>query len=155
MPDALTRDQLHELIGKELGVSAWFAIDQARIDAFADVTEDHQFVHVDPERAAATPFGGTIAHGLLTLSLIVHLCWDFVPQLRDTRILLNYGFDRVRFVTPVKVDSRIRAGARLAAVDERKPGQLLVTMAVVIEIEGEPKPALVADWLSLHVVGAA
>jgi acyl dehydratase len=155
MPNGLTRDQLNDLIGTELGVSEWLGVDQARIDAFADVTEDRQFVHVDPERAAATPFGGTIAHGLLTLSLIVRLCRDFVPRLRDTQMLLNYGFDKVRFVTPVKVDSRIRARARLAAVAERKPGQLLINMAVAIEIEGEEKPALVADWLSLHIAGAA
>ena len=152
---ALTRDQLDELVGKELGVSDWFPIDQARIDAFADVTEDHQFVHVDAERAAATPFGGTIAHGLLTLSLIVRLCWDFVPEVRGTRMLLNYGFDKVRFVTPVKVDSRIRARARLAAVDERKADQLLVTMAVTIDVDGESKPALVTDWLSLHILGGS
>lgn len=152
---ALTRDELDELVGKELGVSEWFPIDQARIDAFADVTEDHQFVHVDAERAAATPFGATIAHGLLTLSLIVRLCWDFVPEVRGTRMLLNYGFDKVRFVTPVKVDSRIRARARLAAVDERKADQLLVTMAVTIEVDGESKPALVTDWLSLHILGGS
>jgi acyl dehydratase len=149
----LTRDQLNGLIGKELGVSAWLRIDQARIGAFADVTEDHQFIHVDPEKAAATPFGGTIAHGLLTLSLIVRLCWDFVPQLEQTRMLLNYGFDKVRFVAPVRVESRIRARARLTSVKERKAGQLLVTMAVEIEIEGEDKPALVAEWLSLHIAG--
>jgi acyl dehydratase len=153
MSSGLTRVQLNDLIGKELGVSAWLRIDQTRIDAFADVTEDHQFIHVDPEKAAATPFGSTIAHGLLTLSLIVRLCWDFVPQLHQTRMLLNYGFDKVRFVAPVKVESRIRARARLGSVNERKAGQLLITMAVEIEIEGEDKPALVAEWLSLHVAG--
>jgi acyl dehydratase len=152
MQNPVTRAQLNELVGEPLGVSEWLRIDQARIDAFAAVTEDRQFVHVDPQRAAATPFGGTIAHGLLTLSMIVRLCWDFVPQVRGTRLVLNYGFDRVRFVTPVKVDSRIRARARLTAVNERKAGQVLVNMAVEIEIENEAKPALVADWLSLHLV---
>jgi len=148
----MTRAELNELVGKSLGVSEWLRIEQARIDAFADVTEDRQFIHVDPERAKATPFGVTIAHGLLTLSMIVRLCWDFVPQVRGTQLLLNYGFDKVRFVTPVKVGSRIRANAQLTSVSERKPGQLLVAMAVEIEIENEAKPALVAEWLSLHIL---
>ncbi|MBN1238429.1 MAG: MaoC family dehydratase [Gammaproteobacteria bacterium] len=128
-------------------------IDQQRVDRFADVTEDHQFVHVDPERAAATPFGGTIAHGLLTLSLIVHLCLDFVPKIERTKLLVNYGFDKVRFSAPVRVGRRIRATAALADVLERKPGQILLKLDVTIEVEGETKPALKAEWLSLHVVG--
>lgn len=152
MSNPVTRARLDELVGQALGTSEWLGIDQRRIDAFADVTEDHQFVHVDPVRAAATPFGGTIAHGLLTLSLIVKLCWDFVPQVQGTKLLLNYGFDKVRFVAPVKVGSRIRAHARLIGVTERKSGQLLVNMGVEIEIEHESKPALVAEWLSLHVL---
>ena len=149
----LTRTELDDLVGQTLGLSDWLLVDQQRINAFADVTEDHQFVHVDPVKAAATPFGGTIAHGLLTLSLIVHLCWDFVPQLQGTELLLNYGFDKVRFVAPVKVDSRIRARARLTSVSEKKPRRLLINMAVEIEIENEKKPALAADWLSLQVLG--
>ena len=153
MQKPLTRAELDELVGKPLGVSAWLRIDQARIDAFAEVTEDRQFIHIDPKRAAATPFGGTIAHGLLTLSMIVRLCWDFVPKVQGTELVLNYGFDRVRFVTPVKVDSRIRARATLASVEERKPGQLLINMSVEIESEGSDKPALIAEWLSLHIVG--
>ena len=148
----LTRTELDDLVGKTLGLSDWLLVDQRRINAFADVTEDHQFVHVDPVKAAATPFGGTIAHGLLTLSLIVHLCWDFVPQVEGTELLLNYGFDKVRFVAPVKVDSRIRARARLTSVSENKPRRLLINMAVEIEIENEKKPALVAEWLSLHIL---
>ena len=152
MQKSLTRTELVELVGKPLGVSEWLRIDQARIDAFAEVTEDRQFIHVDPKRAAATPFGGTIAHGLLTLSMIVRLCWDFVPKVQGTELVLNYGFDKVRFVTPVKVGSRIRAYGRLASVSERKPGQLLINMSVEIEIEGLDKPALTAEWLSLHVV---
>src|SRR3970282_749008 len=148
MGKPLTRAELDALVGKTLGVSPWFLIDQQRIDAFAAVTEDHQFVHVDPVKAASTPFGGTIAHGLLTLSLIVHLCWEFVPQVQGTELLLNYGFDKVRFVAPVKVDSRIRARARLTSVSENKPRRLLINMAVEIEIENEKKTALVAQWLS-------
>lgn len=152
MHTQLTRNELEALVGKTLGVSDWLLVDQERIDAFADVTEDHQFVHVDPVRAAATPFGGTIAHGMLTLSLIVRLCWDFVPQVQGTRMLLNYGFEKVRFVAPVKVDSRIRASAELLGVEDRKARQLLVNMGVEIQIENAAKPALVAEWLSLHVL---
>ena len=144
--------ELQAEVGSELGVSEWFLIDQERVDRFADVTLDHQFVHVDPERARATPFGGTIAHGFLTLSLIVHLCLPFVPKLKNTKMLVNYGFDKVRFSAPVKVGSRIRARGKLADIAERRPGQVIVRLDVTIEIEDEDKPALVAEWLSLHVV---
>lgn len=152
MAAEVTKQDLEGRIGVELGVSEWFAIDQERVNQFADVTLDHQFVHVDPERARATPFGGTIAHGLLTLSLIVHLCLSFVPKLQNTKLLVNYGFDKVRFSAPVRVGSRIRATGRLAEVTERRPGQVILKMDVTIEIEHEEKPALVAEWLSLHVV---
>jgi acyl dehydratase len=147
----MTRAELNELVGRPLGVSEWMLIDQRRVDDFANVTEDHQFIHVDAVRAAETPFGGTIAHGFLTLSLIVHLCWDFVPKLEGTQVLLNYGFDKVRFVAPVRVGARIRAKAALASVTEREPGQLIVRLDVEVEAEGEKKPALVAEWLSFHV----
>lgn len=152
MTGAVTREDLQTRVGEPLGVSEWFLIDQERVNRFADVTLDHQFVHVDPERASATRFGGTIAHGLLTLSMIVHLCLGFVPKLANTKLLVNYGFDKVRFAAPVRVGKRIRATGRLSGVEERKPGQVLVKIDVTIEIEGEDKPALVAEWLSLHVV---
>jgi len=145
-------EEVEALVGSELGTSEWMLVDQARIDGFARVTEDFNFIHVDTEKAAASAFGSTIAHGLLTLSLIVHLCWDFVPSFDGTEVLLNYGFDKVRFVAPVRVGSRIRARARLLDVAERRPGQFLVKLGVEIDIEGEDKPALVAEWLSLHVV---
>jgi acyl dehydratase len=145
--------ELQAEVGSELGVSEWFLVDQDRVDSFADVTLDHQFVHVDPDRARATQFGGTIAHGLLTLSLIVHLCLPFVPKLKNTKLLVNYGFDKVRFSAPVKVGSRIRARGKLADIAERRPGQVIVRLDVTVEIENEDKPALVAEWLSLHVVG--
>jgi len=148
----ISRQALDALIGQPLGTSEWMPIEQDRVNAFADATEDHQFVHVDPVRAAETPFGGTIAHGLLTLSLIVPLCFDFVPKIEGTKMLLNYGFDKVRFPAPVRVGKRIRASAVLAEVAERKPGQLLMKLDVTIEIEGETKPALTAEWLSLHVL---
>jgi len=152
MAAEVTRLELERRIGAQLGISDWFSIDQERVNRFADVTLDHQFIHVDPERARATPFGGTIAHGLLTLSLIVHLCLDFVPKLKNTKLLVNYGFDKVRFSAPVKVGSRIRAVGRLAEVSERRPGQVMLKIDVTIQIENEEKPALVAEWLSLHVV---
>jgi acyl dehydratase len=152
MGRTVTKEELRAMVGEELGVSDWFAIDQQRVDAFADVTEDHQFIHVDPERARETPFGGTIAHGLLTLSLIVPLAIDFVPEIEGRQLVVNYGFDKVRFPAPVKVGARIRARVELTDVAERKPGQVIMKLAVTIEIEGGEKPALIAEWLSLHVV---
>ena len=149
----ISRQELEALVGRGLGTSEWMTIDQERVNLFADATDDHQFIHVDPVRAAQTPFGGTIAHGLLTLSLIVPLCFDFVPKVAGTRMLLNYGFDKVRFPAAVRVGKRIRGSATLAEVVERKPGQLLMKLDVTIEIEGEPKPALTAEWLSMHVLG--
>ena len=140
------------MVGRELGASGWFSIDQERVDDFADVTLDHQFVHVDPERAKATPFGGTIAHGFLTLSLLVHLCLPFIPTLEKRKLVVNYGFDKVRFSAPVKVGKRIRTVSTLGEASERKPGHVVMRIDVTVEIEGEHKPALVAEWLSLHVV---
>jgi acyl dehydratase len=150
--DEVNWKELVQRAGEELGTSDWFEIDQERVNRFADVTLDHQFIHVDPERARATPFRGTIAHGLLTLSMIVHLCLPFVPKLAGTKLVVNYGFDKVRFSAPVKVGSRIRSRTRLAEIGERRPGQVVVKLDVTIEIEDEEKPALVAEWLSLHVV---
>jgi acyl dehydratase len=152
MPKTVTRQELTAMVGRELGVSDWFLIDQARVDAFADVTLDHQFVHVDVERAKATPFGGTIAHGFLTLSMLVHLCLPFIPTLANRKLVVNYGFDKVRFSAPVKVGKRIRGVGKLGEVSERKPGNVIMRVDVTVEIEGENKPALVAEWLSLHVV---
>ena len=150
MSKTRTKEQLLELVGQELGTSEWFAVDQKRIDQFADVTEDHQFIHVDPERAVAAGLDGTIAHGMLTLSMIVGFCRDFAPALEGSKMVINYGFDKVRFASPVKVNDRIRAVAVLAEARERA-GQLLVKAKVTIEIEGETKPALIAEWLTLHL----
>jgi acyl dehydratase len=152
MAQTVTRQELEAKVGQPLGVSDWFLIDQARVDEFADVTLDHQFVHVDVEKAKKTPFGGTIAHGFLTLSLLVHLCLPFIPELRARKLLVNYGFDKIRFAAPVKVGKRVRAAGRLAEISERKPGNVIIKIDVTVEIEGEDKPALVAEWLSLHVV---
>ncbi len=150
MSDTMTREELFELVGQDLGVSDWFQIDQDRINQFADVTEDHQFIHVDPIRAADSPFNGTIVHGMLTLSMIVHLCDNFVPSVEGVRMVINYGFDRVRFAAPVKVDGRIRTAAKLIEAKKRS-GQILVKVKVTIEIENESKPALVAEWLTMHL----
>ena len=152
MTQTVTRQELTAMVGRELGVSEWLLIDQQRVNQFADVTLDHQFVHVDLERAKATPFGGTIAHGFLTLSLLVHLCLPFIPVLARRKLVVNYGFDKVRFSAPVKVGKRIRAVGKLGEVAERKPGNIVMRVDVTVEIEGEDKPALVAEWLSLHVV---
>ena len=153
MEGTVTREQLDRMVGERLGVSDWFVIDQERVNRFADVTLDHQFVHVDPARAKQTPFGGTIAHGFLTLSLLVPLCIAFIPEPEGRTLLVNYGFDKIRFVAPVRVGKRVRALGTLAEISERKPGNLVMRIDVTVEIENEDKPALVAEWLSLHVVG--
>ena len=149
MSENLTREELFGLVGQELGTSDWFQFDQNRINKFADVTEDRQFIHVDPARAADSPFGGTIVHGMLTLSLIVHLCENFVPAIEGVRMVINYGFDRVRFATPVKADGRVRAVVMLKDAKERS-GQILVKAKITIEVEGKSKPALVVEWLTMH-----
>ena len=149
MPKTMTRERLFDLVGQELGTSAWFRVGQDRIDRFAEVAEDRQYIHVDPVRAAESPFGGTIAHGMLTLSMVVHLCTDFVPEVEGVRMLVNYGFERVRFAAPVRSGRRIRAVVRLLDAKERKR-QILVKVKVTIEVEGETKHALVAQWLTMH-----
>ena len=129
--------------------SDWLLVDQAMIDKFADVTLDRQFIHVDPVRAADTAFGGTIAHGFLTLSLLTCLT-EALPRLPvpNIRMSINYGFDRVRFVNPVASGSRIRAASTLIAVDQRSPGQFQQSCDIMVEIEGQEKPAMIAIWLS-------
>ena len=145
----ITLDAYKAMIGQEVGVSRWFEIGQDRIDKFADVTEDHQFIHVDPERAKATPFGGTVAHGFLTLSLLAPMMFDGQPRIAGTQMAVNYGFDRLRFISPVKSGSRVRGRFTLTEATLRKPGELLSRTAVAVEIEGEKRSALVADWLGL------
>jgi len=152
MGTAVAVTRLGELIGSELGISDWIQIDQDRVDAFADATLDHQFIHVDLERAAATPFGGTIVHGFLTLSLLPHLLESVGFSVADTLMVLNYGTDKVRFLQPVPVGSRVRARVSLAGAEERKPGQWLLKQEVTIEIEGQERPAMVAELLSLVFV---
>ncbi len=142
-------DEIRARIGTEIGVSGWIMVDQDRIDAFADTTEDHQFIHVDPTLAAQSPFGGTIAHGLLTLSLLSRMAADVMQVPDSTKMAVNYGFDRIRFVAPVRAGSRIRGRFTLDAVEDKAPGQLLVRHTVTVEIENHDKPALTAQWLGL------
>ncbi|BBU47043.1 MaoC family dehydratase [Pseudomonas monteilii] len=144
--------ELSQYVGKELGRSAWLKIDQQRINLFAEATGDFQFIHVDPEKAAKTPFGGTIAHGFLTLSLIPKLIEDILVLPQGLKMVVNYGLDSVRFIQPVKVDSQVRLKVELAEVTEKKPGQWLLKAIATLEIEGEEKPAYIAESLSLCFV---
>ncbi|MCC6179540.1 MAG: MaoC family dehydratase [Chloroflexi bacterium] len=145
-----TVEQLRMLVGEELGVGPWLEITQERVDAFADATGDHQFIHVDPERAAKTPFGGTIAHGYLTLSLLPMLANDREGIRLDLHptMTVNYGLNRVRFVRPVRVGARIRLRTVLQVVDEIEPTIYQLTYQQTVEIEGGDKPALVAETLA-------
>ncbi len=127
-------------------------MDQQRIDEFADATEDRQFIHVDPLAAAQTPFGGTIGHGFLTLSMLSRMAAEAMLVPDSIRMAVNYGLDRVRFIAPVRSGKRIRGRFRLDSVDEKAPGQLLLRHTVTVEIEGEEKPALTAEWLGLLFV---
>ena len=142
------------LIGREVGLSKWFEVDQARIDAFADCTEDHQFIHVDPEAARATPFGGTIAHGFLTLSLASAMSYDAVAPLDGVMMGVNYGFDKLRFLAPVRAGSRIRGRFKLLSAEDKGGGRWLLKHELTVEIEGEDKPALIAEWLGMQMVRA-
>lgn len=146
--------ELAAWVGKDLGTSDWFLIDQARINAFADATLDHQFIHVNPEQAKATPFGGTIAHGYLTVSLLPHLQTSMADMIlpQGLKMGMNYGFDKLRFMAPVKTGKRVRARAKLLSADEKKPGQWLLRFEYTVEIEGEEKPALIAEWLLMYFV---
>jgi acyl dehydratase len=138
--------------GTELGVSDWVLVDQAKIDAFADCTGDHQFIHVDPVRAKMTPFGTTIAHGFLTISLMPVMAYGVLPQIEGTRMGVNYGFNKLRLMAPVKSGKRIRTRFKLIEVADRPGGALQSTTEVTVEIEGEDKPALVAEWVTLTYV---
>ena len=153
MPTLVPAAELKEHIGRTLGPSEWFEIDQDRINAFADVTVDHQFIHVDPDKARLTPFGTTVAHGFLTLSLLTYLTSDTALMPEGTVMGVNYGFDKVRFIQPVRVGQRVRAVVVPASVIERGPGQYLIKSEVTVEIDGEDKPAVVAEWLGLLFTG--
>lgn len=148
----MTAGDLLELVGKDLGRSDWMVIDQERVNEFADVTLDHQFIHVDPDAAAATPFGGTIAHGFLTVALLPHFFEELAVRPDNLVMSLNYGFDKLRFLAPVRVGSEVRAHATVADITERGAGRYLIKYDVTVEIRGEEKPALAAEWLGMVVV---
>ena len=145
-------DAIRARVGSETGVSGWLTIDQARIDAFAEATDDRQFIHTDPAAAAQSPFGGTIAHGFLTLSLLSRMGAEAMLLPDTLKMAVNYGFERVRFIAPVRAGKRVRGRFRLDSAEEKAPGQILLRHSVTVEIEGEDKPALSADWLGLMFV---
>ena len=140
--------------GTELGPSDWLLIDQERINRFADATDDHQFIHVDPEKAAQTPFGGPIAHGFLSLSLLSYLNVQNAVMPENLVMGINYGSDKIRYLMPVRVGKRIRSLQKILEVSEKKPGHWLIKYEVTVEIEGEETPALIAEILSMWVIGS-
>jgi acyl dehydratase len=149
MPIA-TLDEIRARVGQTIGTSDWIEVGQDRISEFADATEDRQFIHTDPIAASVhTPFGGTIAHGFLTLSLLSRMAADAMHVPDSTKMAVNYGLDRVRFIAPVKAGKRVRGRFTLDSAEEKAPGQLLLKHTVTVEIEGEDKPALTAQWLGL------
>lgn len=145
-------ENVSDYIGKETGVSDWAEIHQDRINQFADVTEDHQFIHVNPDMAKMTPFGTTVAHGFLTLSMLSKLAENSVLILDGVKMGVNYGFDKVRMINPVKSGQKIRGHFTLMSAEQKMPGQWAFKYAVKVEIEGEDKPALAAEWLSMQFV---
>lgn len=142
-------EQLFARVGEQVGSSEWVLVDQAMIDRFADATGDHQFIHIDAEKAKSTPFGGTIAHGFLTLSLfpLLHEKSD-VPGIEGTKMGVNYGGNKVRFLAPVRSGKRVRGHFKLLELETKRPGQYQQTLEFTVEIEGEEKPALIAEWIS-------
>lgn len=152
MPTLIPRDKIQEFIGFETETTKWLNIDQNRIDAFAECTLDRQFIHVDPEAARQTPFGTTIAHGFLSLSLLSYFAEQLQVSIEGVKMGVNYGLDKVRFINPVKVNSNLRARAKVLDILEKDPGQYQLKLEVTLEIEGEQKPALVAEWLFMQFV---
>ena len=152
MTETIKADELPDLVGRELAPSPWLEITQERVNQFAEATNDHQFIHIDPERAAQTPFGGPIAHGFLSLSLLSYLNASTAIVPENMVMGVNYGSDKVRYLAPVRVGKRIRSQQTVLEVTEKKPGQWLFKNAVTVEIEGEETPALVAEILSMMVV---
>ena len=148
----MTIEELAARVGGEPFVSRWFVIDQARIDAFAEVTEDRQFIHVDPVAARATPFGGPIAHGFLTLAMLSAFARDARPEISGVAMGVNYGFDRLRFLAPVRAGARLRGRFKLVGAMQRSPREWLMSYETSVEIEGGQKPALAAQWLTMVVM---
>lgn len=149
----IAADKLEGMVGQEVGVSDWTELDQQKIDAFAELTLDPYFIHTDPARAKTeTPFGGTIAHGFLTLSMLSVMAYDCLPDIEGRTMGMNYGFDKIRFISPVPSGSKIRGRFKIANV-QRKPGQAVVTYGITVEIEGKDKPALAAEWMTIAFLG--
>ncbi len=153
MAKTIKAEDLPNLVGKELAPSPWIEITQERVNLFAEATNDHQFIHVDPDKAAQTPFGGPIAHGFLSLSLLSFLNAQNALVPENLAMGINYGSNKVRYLMPVRVGKRIRSRQKVLEVTERNPGQWLIKTAVTVEIENEETPALVAEILSLMVLG--
>ncbi len=152
MTTIIKKQQLSEYIGYQAEPTPWYQVNQQQINQFADCTLDHQFIHVDEEKAKQTPFGSTIAHGFLSLSMLSHFAEDFSVIIEGFYMGLNAGFDKVRFLQPVKVNSRIRAHAKTLSIEEKKPGQFRLVTEVTVEIEDCDTPALVAEWVSVQMV---
>ena len=150
MNNIVSANQIQNYVGQEISISEWIHVEQDRINLFADATGDHQYIHVDAERASETPFGTTIAHGFLSLSLLASMSGGL--KLENTVMGINYGLDKVRFLNPVKVGAKIRGRFTLVSAEAKKPLHFLLKHNVVVEIEGEEKPALIADWLGMTVV---
>ncbi|MGB1731831.1 MAG: MaoC family dehydratase [Paracoccaceae bacterium] len=153
MTKQMTIAEYHARVGTSFGASEWYLIDQARIDDFAKNTEDFQFIHIDTKRAKDTPFGTTIAHGFLTLSMLSAMFYDVVPDIIGSKMGVNYGFDKIRFLAPVKVGARIRGHFTLQELRESRPGEVTNIWEVKVEIENEDKPALIAKWIGRDYVG--
>jgi len=150
-----TVDQLRAMTGQQVGISRWFDMTQAMIDAHAEIVQDRQFIHIDPARAAETPFKGTIAHGFLTLGMLSAMAYDAQPGIEGAVMSVNYGLNHLRFLAPVPAGARIRARFTLNAVEERKPGEITLIWGVTVEIEGQNKPALAAEWIQRHYIEAS
>lgn len=149
----VTPQELVAKVGEKIGTSEWIELDQETINKFADATGDHQFIHIDEEAAKMTPFGGTIAHGFLTLSLMpVMSAKSDLPKLDGVKMGVNYGGNKTRFLAPVRSGKRVRGHFKLLEMDEKRPGQWQQTMELTVEIEGEDKPALLAEWITLLFV---
>lgn len=147
------KEDMLKSIGTKFEPGPWVDMPQERVNNFADCTEDHQFIHIDEEKAAQTPFGGTIAHGFLTLSMLVKMCEEngVVPE--NIVMGLNYGFDKIRFLAPVRVGKRVRANVEIMDITQKDDNRFLIKQGISVEIEGEETPALVAEWLSMVIVG--
>ncbi len=152
MPEKMTMEALAARAGEEIAVSNWFPIDQSLINAFADITHDHQFIHVDPVAAAKTPFRTTIAHGFLTLSMFSAFAYDALPDIENRAMGVNYGFDKIRFLTPVPSGAKVRGRFTLREAEQKSPGEWVLKYAVTVDIEGAPRPALVADWITMSYI---